>query len=300
MTVDRIHRFMTPEGTFRFLALRATQAVQTAVGFANASPEVATLLGDLLMGGALLEHAQGPAERFQAQLEHHGGAGVLVVDVRPGPLVRARAQFPQGRPGLSAFAEPAMVHVTRQPELGPGRFGSRYQSSAPVQGSRIDSAFQQYVLESEQVLTVFALATVLGDEGGSAETAAGRREGPTVLRAGGLVVQALPGFEREHLLGVTQCLEAAPFEDLVRGGMDPLEAAAQMFAPLKVRKVGEDPFEYRCTCSREAAIRMVGLLEADERRHLEQGGAESVTCEFCGTTYAVALTDLDALPTAAE
>ncbi len=284
---DRIQRYMNAEGTFRMLAARGTNAVSKGVAFCHTSPAVTATFGELLIGAALLQHAQGPGERFQLQLEHSGSAGVMVAEVRPGPVIRGRVQFPRGGALLPTdvpFKEPATVHVTRQPDPAFLRNGQRYQSSAPVQGGRVDSALQQFVLESEQVLSVFSLVCVPGGEG-------------EVKVAGGLVVQALPGWEREHLAAVTQALEAIDYAELVRSGVDPLEAADRVLAPIGPKLVGSDTLDYRCRCSKETAARVVGMLEKDELRHLAQGGTEVVVCEFCGTSYEVTQADL---PSASE
>ena len=281
---DKIQRYMNAEGTFRMLAARGTRAVGKGVAFCQTSPEVTAPFGELLIGSALLQHAQGPGEWYQLQLEHSGSAGVMVAEVRPGPVIRGRVQFPKGGallPTSVPFKEPATIHVTRQPDPAFMRNGQRYQSSAPVHGGRVDSALQQFVLESEQVLSFFSLVCVPGAEG-------------EVKVAGGLVVQALPGWEREHLAAITLSLEANDFAELVRGGVDPLDAADRILAPVGSKLIGSDSLQYRCRCSKETAARVVGMLERDELRHLEQGGMEIVVCEFCGTAYEVRQSDLTA------
>ena len=288
MRPDLIARFMTPDGSFRILVARATESVRTGCSVARSEPGVSEVLGDLLVGGALLQHAQGPAERFQLQLDHEGTAGVMLVDVRFGPLVRGRVEHPRpserpgSPPGAPAFAEPAVVTVSRFPDASMNTGRTAYRSRAPTQGGRIDAALQQYVLESEQVLTLFSLVTDPAGEG-------------DVRVSGGFIVQALPGWERDQLAVITRCLETQDYRRLVLDGADPVDAALTIFEPLALRHLGSDILAYKCRCSKEAAVRMIGLLSPEERGAIAAGGTETVVCEFCGTSYPVSAPDLIAL-----
>ncbi len=286
---DRIDRFMTPDGSFRIIIARATEMVRAGVSFARTEAAVTAVFGDLLVGGALLQHAQGPAERFQLELDHEGLAGRMMVDVRGGPTVRGRVERPRpSEAGLDAalvpaFAAPAVVTVSRFPTAAMVRPRAAYRSRAPVQGGRIDTALQQYVLESEQVLSVFSLVTLPEGDG-------------DVSLSGGFVVQALPGWTHEQLAAITECMERLSLSEALAVRGDLLEAARLIFEPLGVKYLGSDPLEYRCRCSLQSAARLMTLLDPDERQNLESGGTETVVCEFCGTSYPVTAADVAALP----
>jgi molecular chaperone Hsp33 len=155
-----------------------------------------------------------------------------------------------------------------------------YESTVPMEHGDIGAALQQFVLESEQVLTQFSLVSVVSDDGG-------------VIRAGGLMVQALPGWEHEHLEKITKCLEEKSFSSLVRGGASPFAATSDIFEPLGLIHVGDDPLAYECRCSLDAAINAVKLLSPDELETIRKGRIETVTCEFCGLSYEVGASQLD-------
>lgn len=273
---DLIQRWMTPEGSFRILAARSTRAVADGVSTTDAAPEVIDLFGRLLTGSVLLQLAQSPASRMQFDLIHDGTAGDLLADVRPGPVVRGRMQNPKpdGQPILGTTG---VIKVARR---SPGQ-QELYRSQTPFSGGSVSSALQHYMLESEQVLSVFGLVTVVDDD-------------QTVQRAGGMLVQGLPGWTHEELAEVTTCLERASFEDLVRAGDDPIDAVAALLAPLSVHAIGTDPLEYRCQCSMQSAVGAVMLLSEAELAEVRAGKGETVTCEFCGTEYLVTGAELEA------
>jgi len=273
--IDRIKRWMTAEGTFRILATRSTDAIAEAVRFAECSPAVADVYGRLLTGTSLLQLAQSPIDRVQCAVEHSGSAGTLLADVWPGPCMRGRIENAEAT-AAPVLGDDMLIRVTRQPARG----GAQYESHVPATDGHIANALQQYVLESEQVLTLFALVTVQDDTG-------------ELLRAGGMIVQALPGATREHLAQITACLEKAPWDDLVRAGDDPIDAAEALFNEIRPHHVGDDPITYRCRCSRERAVNAVTLLSEEELKGLHAGGAETVVCEFCRTSYEVTAADLE-------
>ena len=265
---------MTPEGTFRILTASASSTVADAVRLAKTSPEVTDLYGRLLMGASLLQLAQSPFDRLQCRLEHNGTAGNLLADVWPGPIVRGRVESAAGEVG-SALGDSGLVTVSRQPARG----GELYESVVPLRRGSVADALQQYCLESEQVLTLFSLVTVLTPDG-------------DVEAGAGMIVQALPGMTREHLAAVTACLEKASFSDLVEAGDDPIGATEAIFHSLSLHHVGGDPIRYQCRCSQEAAVRAVAMLSPEELAEVHDGRVETVTCEFCGTVYTVAGQDL--------
>ena len=273
---DRIDRWMTGEGTVRILTATSTEMAQEAARVAQAGSAVAEVLGDLLTGVALLELAQSPVERVQCAFDHNGSAGQLVADVWPGPEVRGRVEYPQSRsqPLVGASGE---LRISRHGFRG----GQVYQSRLPVTGGSIAGALQQFCLESEQTLTLFSLATVTDSEG-------------RVVRAGGMIVQALPDCEAEHLEQVTASLEQADFAALVHAGEAPTDATTALLGRLDLHVLGQDPLVYRCRCSLERAVRAVLTLSPEELAEVREGRVEEVVCDFCRHQYQVGAAELEA------
>jgi molecular chaperone Hsp33 len=50
----------------------------------------------------------------------------------------------------------------------------------------------------------------------------------------------------------------------------------------------------QCSCSREGVAAMLGSFSRDDREHMVENGAISVTCEFCNATYRFAPSDIGA------
>ncbi len=270
---DRIERWMTDAGTVRVLVATTTEAVADAVRVAQIGTPLARLYGNLLTGTALMQLAQCPADRVQCLIEHEGAAGTLLADVWPGPEVRGRASCDAAN--QRAADAPTALVVSRQG----ARAGSLYQSRVEVAHCDIAAALEQFCLRSEQSMVSISLATVLDDA-------------EEVLRAGGLFVQPLPDCAREELERVTRALGQARFDDLVRAGDEPADAARALFSGLGLQALGQDPVIYNCRCSLERAVIAVRTLGADALAEIAAGRIESVRCEFCGRDYQVGTAEL--------
>lgn len=273
---------MTGDGTVRILTATSTAMAQEAAKVAQTAPAVSEALGDLLTGVALLELAQSPVERVQCSFDHSGSAGQMVADVWPGPEVRGRVEHPQAsaKPLVGATGE---LRISRHGFRG----GQVYQSRLSVSGGSIAGALQQFCLESEQTLTLFSLATVTEADG-------------SIGRAGGMIVQAMPDCEPEHLARVTACLEQADFAALVRAGEAPAEATLALLDRMDLHVLGHDPLIYRCRCSLERAVGAVRTLSSEELDEVRRGRVEEVVCDFCGYKYRIGQAELEASAAAPE
>ena len=265
---------MTSERTFRILTATSTATVAEAARLARSASEVTDIYGRLLTGAALLQLAQSPIDRLQCSIEHNGTAGMLTADIHPGPTVRGRVEHASPPPGPVLGAD-GVIRVSRQPLHG----GQPYEGLIPLSGGSIAGALQQYCIESEQVLTLFELAVVFDPDG-------------QLEQAAGMIVQALPGAVHEHLSAITRCLEASSFTGQIRAGVHPFDATQAMFQAVGLHHLGNDPLEYRCGCSKAAALDAVKLLGPDVLAQIRQGREETVVCEFCRTPFLVTAVDL--------
>jgi len=271
-TADGFERFITENNAFRILVATSTGCVREATTIAGTGPVAGDLFGRLLTGAALLELAQSPAHRVQITLDHNGSAGVCTADVWPGVTVRGRIEHPD--------ATETPVLGTGQLQVSRVRVGSAelYQSVVEITEASVADSLQRFMLESEQAVTFFSLVTAW--------------QGDDLLRAGGMVVQALPEMRHEHLGELTGALEKARFEDLVQAGDSPIDAARALLRPLGLVHLGCDPLAYQCRCSQAVAVRAVLTLDPTELASVKDGGEERVTCDFCGTVYVVTSADL--------
>ncbi len=272
---DRIRRWMVAEDTFRVLVAHSTGTVARAADIAGTAPPVTSLYGRLLTGTTLFQLAQAPIFRVQCAIHHDGPAGVLLADVWPGPVLRGYVEDP--RPANpQVLGNNPLLRLSRQLPQG----AQIYESVVPLRSDNIADALQQYMAESEQVLTLFSLETTTDHRG-------------QVLMSGGMIIQAMPDSKVQHLATVTSCLETTSFDALLRQGYHPFQAFETIFANADPHWLGDDPLEYRCRCSKHTAIRAVMALDPETLCGIRTShGTEMVACNFCGQEYRVSAQDL--------
>ena len=77
---DRIHRWITEEGTIRILSAVTTDSAKEASKSIGTSPEASRAVANMLTGGALMQLSLAPTDRMQFHLHHRGSIGEIIAD----------------------------------------------------------------------------------------------------------------------------------------------------------------------------------------------------------------------------
>src|SRR5205814_2120059 len=138
--------------------------------------------------------------------------------------------------------------------------------------------------DSEQVPSALSCEVVLDETG-------------AVVRAAGILVQALPGGQSDVVALANQRYQAgALWELLAAGEIDAHALAAELSPSLPIEFLADRPVQFRCTCSAERihnTLRMLTRRDLDEM--IAEGNPASVTCNFCNMTHRVGLDELAAI-----
>lgn len=267
-------------------------------------PQVARLVGEMVVLAVLLGTSLKFEGRFQLQTRTDGAVDMLVVDFEAPDRVRAYARFDAERLGaLPADANPATLlgrgHLALTIDQGSDM--SRYQGIVALEGQSIEDAAHQYFLQSEQIPTRIRIAV--------GETLAGGRH---AWRAGGVMVQFLPSSpERQrqadlppgdapegataHVVDEDDAwVEARSLVETVEDHelLDPTLTSEtllyRLFHERGVRVFEAQTVIERCRCSRERIVGMLRQFSPEERRSMVgDDGRIGITCEFCSTHYQV-------------
>jgi molecular chaperone Hsp33 len=172
---------------------------------------------------------------------------------------------------------PGKVSVVRR-----GATGDYTQSMTPLVLGEVDRDIEFFIEQSDQVLTGLA-ADVLLDASSRIEV------------AGGLLVQALPDGDPEHLTALR--------ERVVAGGLIPmLREARSAEALLRAVEPEAEPVEepvrlrWHCPCSRERALNAVRLMgPAELAQMMLEDEPVRVDCDFCTSRYEITVAELERL-----
>ena len=263
-------------GQARVLLCETTAAVQRCADLHNASPVCAAALGRLLTGTAMYSlMMKGEEESVTVTLKGDGPMGTLIAVADHGH-VRACAddcgvQLPLREDGKldvgGAVGHTGRMSVIR--ELGNGK---NYIGQSELVNGEIAMDFANYFTVSEQQPSLVALGVLVNGE--------------TVLKAGGLLIQPLPGCPDEIIDQLE--LRSPMFADISRemtfADLDQL--VQDWFRGMEPRILERTPIAYRCTCSRDRMERaLVSLGRKDLQSLIDEDQGAELGCHFCHSKY---------------
>ncbi len=274
---------------------------------------VSKLLGEAIVLNVLLGSALKFDGRFILQTQTDGPVGMLVVDYTSPGNVRACARFDAARVAAAGQAgrdKPGDLlgkgHLAMTIDQGPDM--NRYQGLVALDGGGLEAAAHEYFLRSEQIPTRVRLTVAEEFSAG-----AGHR-----WRAGGLLVQFLPKApERARQADLDPGdapegveLHIVPEDDawvegrslvstvedieLVDPALSSERLVYRLFHERGVRVFNSTAVQAQCSCSRDSVEAMLKSFPQDDRDHMVEDGAISVTCEFCSANYRFAPQDVEA------
>lgn len=270
---------------------------------------VSRLVGEAIALTALLGTSLKFDGRFILQTQGDGPVSMLVVDMQKPNHVRACAKFDEERvrqvAGQSPGAPARLLgqgHMAMTVDQGPQT--NRYQGVVPLEGQSLADAADLYFRQSEQIPTMVHLAVAQNTSAG------GDKRMSTQWRAGGILIQHLPGpgasaAHRDLPPGnVPDGIELAEFEEpdtwteakallgtvqdheLTDPTLTPQRLLFRLFHERGVRVFEGERMEEACRCSRERIANMLRQFSAEERADMvTDEGAIEVVCEFCSAAY---------------
>ena len=274
---DTALRAMTDDGAFRVITVRTTDTVRRTLATQSLWGAEGVHLADLVTGAILLRETMAPSYPLQCLLRSADGSCVWVAESNPDG--GARGLLTRKEKNTAASIEGGTLEVARTLHNG-----ELHRGVVQVPIGAVSQAMMVYLQESEQVLSMLAIACVLGDD--------------HVVAAGGYLVQLLPEVGRGPLAIMAERLR--DFEDI-----GPLlaksDAAAsplmdELLYGMPFTRLEERPVAWRCRCSAE---RVRATLATLPRSDLIELGADdqpvSLSCDFCRSEYAVSPADLRAM-----
>ena len=276
---DNLQRFIFENAPIRGEIVHLDATWQAVLERRQYPPRVREVLGELMAAAALLTSTLKFDGRLIMQIQGKGPVSLLVVECTSDRTMRAIAQWQGEIPDapLAALVGDGRLAVTIDPLKGK----ERYQAIVALEGLTVAEAFENYFARSEQLATRLWLAS-------------------DPQQAAGMLLQRLPDAEpsdddawvRAVHLGSTITREellALPVREIVH----------RLYHEEDLRLFSRMPVSFRCSCSRERVEAVLRMLGRDEIHSiLDEQGAVSVDCEFCGSRYEFDRIDAEQLFTA--
>ena len=283
VTPDVLVRAIAPADDLRIVAAVTTESVREAAQRHGLRGAPAMVIGRAITSGLLLATMTKGEERVTIQLVGDGPLRSVTADARADGDVRAyiarpevQLPAPSGRPRLGdAVGKNGVLTVVR--DLG---LRELYQGRVSLSSGEVDEDVERYLRESEQVPSALSCEVVL--------------DGDEVVRAAGILVQALPGGLSDVVARADERFrEGALWSLLEEGIVEARELAVQLSPSHPIEFLADRPIRFQCTCSAERiyyTLRLLSHRDLDEM--IDEGKPATVTCNFCNTTHSVSLDEL--------
>jgi molecular chaperone Hsp33 len=286
---DELVRTISTDGDIALRAVVARNLVAEAATRRPLAPTALNALGRCLVGAVLLATGNKDGEVVQIQLRGDGPLGTLTAICDSDGRVRGTVKNPGvdlplagGSPDVARAIGMGVLSVVRSRPS----WREPYRGTVPLVSGEVAGDLTLYLTESEQTPSAVALGVALGADG-------------IVAEAGGFLVQPLPGADEDVVaLMERNVLELPPVSELLASGVRANGLIDLLTEGLGTRERHQTRPEFHCPCTRERALRTLGLLGAEELQEIvDAGQPQEVCCEFCGRRYNLTVDEVKPLLT---
>ena len=273
---DRMLQIDLCGGQVRVMLCDTTETVQHCADIHGSTPVCTAALGRLMTGTAMLGiMMKGENESVTVTIKGDGPMGTLVAVADHG-RVRACADNPKAELPLREDGKldvgGAVGHNGRMSVIKDLALRKNYIGQSELVNGEIAMDFAQYFTVSEQQPSLVALGVLAS--------------GQSVLKAGGLLIQPLPGCPDEIISQLE--LRSPMFADISREmTFAPVEQLCRdWFRGMEPKILECTPISYTCTCSRERMEKaLISMGEKDLRSLIEEDEGAELVCHFCHGKY---------------
>ena len=263
-------------GQVRVMLCETIATVQKCADVHETTPVCTAALGRLMTGTLMLGiMMKGDDESVTVTMKGDGPMGSLVAVADHGE-VRACADNPQVDLPLREDGKldvgSAVGHSGRMSVIKDLGMKKNYIGQSEIVSGEIAMDFANYFTVSEQQPSLVALGVLVN--------------GNAVLKAGGLLIQPLPGCPEEIIDQLE--LRSPMFADISREmTFAPItQLCEDWFRGMEPRILERTPLRYRCTCSRERMEKaLISLGEKDLRSLIDDNQGAELVCHFCRSKY---------------
>ena len=286
--LDKSYSYVMNDGMVRGCMVNATKMVHEM----RANHELGILetlvLGHAYIAGALLASSLKGNDRADLRIDCSGPIKGLVVEANAFGEVRGylkQVPIPIDKPledfNLSRFFGAGFLSVTKYLEDAKQPFTGQVE----LQYGSIAKDLTYYYLKSEQIPSAVSLSIKFDQNG-------------TVIGAGGLLVQVMPGADDQTIDGLEEQVGLLPSlgeyfarkksaEDLIH----------EAFGHCSPKILSSQRVEFMCHCSIDRMRHYLTLLPAEDIAELAQNGPfpMELVCHHCNTKYHFSREELQAI-----
>jgi len=265
------------DGKLRVFATRITNIVEemrqrhdmfpTATAALGRTTAVAAMMGAMLKG----------KERLTIQVKGDGPIGQVVVDANADGELRGFVDHPRAHHGSNAQGKldvagavgtSGNIYVTK--DLG---LKEPYRGNVPIISGELGEDFTYYFTVSEQTPSAVGVGVLVDADN-------------SVIHAGGIIVQVLPGLSDEDLDRLEAAVSALPpVTSLLDQGETP-EGIIQWLVGDNYVIHDEIELRFQCKCSRDrVSATLISVGKEELQTIIDEDGYAELVCHYCNEKY---------------
>lgn len=275
---DRLTKFLADGGRIRGAYVQANLVLKEMAANHGLGVFETFVLGQGYLAALLMASTLKGDDKLNLSVKTEGPAGGFTVDTNAYGEVRGhldnnpfRVPAEWTEPTMAQILGPGLLQVTRTLE----------KSRVPMTGSveylpgSLALSLAHYYDQSEQIPTAFDLSVPFNREG-------------VLLGAGGLVLQALPGYDPARWEAMARRLYELPsIGENATESHDPAALLSFWFSDFQPQVLASHRVEFFCPCSKAKFGKFLrGLPEKDRHEILTEGPLPlETTCHNCSSRY---------------
>ena len=285
---DYIIRATAADAYIRAFAATTRDLVEEARSRHNTSPVATAALGRTLTAGAMMgSMMKGDDDLLTIQIKGDGPICGIVVTANskaevkgyvyePNVLLHANAN---GKLDVSGAIGKGSLCVIRDVGLK-----EPYVGQTDLVSGEIAEDLTYYYAVSEQIPSAVALGVLMNKEN-------------TVRRAGGFILQVMPGADDDMLAKIEDSLkDLPPVTSLLDEGYTPETILERVLGEFGLVITDKMPTRFACNCSKERVEKaLITVGEKDLRSLIAEGKPVELNCHFCNSSYTFTIDELQEL-----
>lgn len=285
--MDYLIKAIAYDGKVRAYAARTTDMVNEAQRRHDTWPTASAAIGRTMTASLMLGAMLKGEDKLTVKIEGGGPIGAIVADANAKGEVRAYVSNPhvhfdlneQGKLDVRrAVGTDGTLSVVK--DLG---LRDYFTGQVEIVSGELGDDFTYYLVSSEQVPSSVGVGVLVNPDN-------------TILAAGGVIIQLLPGTDEETISTIEKQLsQIEPISKLIQKGLTPEEILEEVLGQ-KPDVLETMPVKFHCSCSKdrfETAI--LGLGKKEIQDMIEEDGKAEAVCHFCNEKYLFTKEELEEL-----
>lgn len=285
---QKVHTFISKDGSFRVSTVVATQVVDEMRSILNTYPIATVALGRSMMGCLLMASHQKQGHSVGMYIRGSGPLGLVFAEATYEGACRAYTANPQlelppknGYLDISGAIGHGLLEVVR----GVSYTNQLHSGTVIIKTGEIGEDIAFYLQQSQQIPAVVAVGVEIDQYG-------------LVRGAGGLLVELFPNAKENTITKIEESIaKASSLSKLVSSGGTAEDIVKEFLKGFELEPLPhENSVRYECRCSLEKVKNALMLLGPDELKDMLKDNIDvEASCDFCGRHYIIPLPDLQEL-----